>query len=213
MRIAKVGWFIIARGVIGAAAGFLLSRFPGFYLGGYVLMVLGVAFALFAAYFFRDPERPLPQDPGKIYSPGDGRVLSVEQEGHGGAVTIRIFLSIFNVHIQRAPCTGTVKDAQYFHGGFRAAMAKEARQNERCVIHLAPEGRDCVLVVEQIAGLIARRIECWVGAGDSLVAGERYGLIRFGSQAALTVPAGTFIRVVPGDRVQAGITPIAEWTN
>lgn len=212
MKIAATGWAVVVRGLIGATVGFLLSRYPEFRLGGQAICAAGVAFALFALYFFRDPERPLPEDPDFIYSPGDGRVMSVEAEGLGTDLTIRIFLSVFNVHIQRAPCSGRIQDAEYFRGGFKAAMKPEARANERCVLTIEPEGRAGLVVVEQIAGLIARRIECRVGIGDTLVAGERYGLIRFGSQVALTVPAHAKVLVSVGDKVQAGVTPVAQWT-
>jgi len=213
MRIAQAGWVVIARGLIGAAAGFLLSQWPEFRTGGQIVAAAGVVFALFAAYFFRDPDRPLPGDLLRIYSPGDGRVLTIAHEGPGHELTVRIFLSVFNVHFQRAPCAGTVRKAEYCRGGFRAAMNPKARGNERCVLHLVPEGRDRALVVEQIAGIIARRIECWVGEGDRILAGERYGMIHFGSQVAVTLPVNTRMLVSPGDRVYAGVTPIAEWTS
>ena len=203
----------MARGLIGAAAGLLLSRWPEFHAGGLAVAAVGLAFALFSLYFFRDPERPLPEDLTRIYSPGDGVVLSVDQEGMGTELTVRIFLSIFNVHLQRAPCSGTIVDAVYERGSFRAAMKPEARGNERCVLTIMPEGRQRPLVVQQIAGWIARRIECWVGEGDRVRAGERYGIIRFGSQVAMTLPADSRCLVSPGDRVFAGMTPIAQWTG
>jgi len=213
MSIAKAGWSVIARSLVGAAAGYWLSRYPGLHAGGLAACAVGLAWALFAAFFFRDPHRPLPEDLSRIYSPGDGTVMSVEPEDVSNAVTIRIFLSIFNVHLQRAPCSGTVRDAEYFRGSFRAAMSRAARHNERCVIKIVPDGHAGVLVVEQIAGLIARRIECRVGIGDKVLAGERYGMIHFGSQVAVTLPADTRVLVAPGDRVCAGVTPIAAWTG
>ena len=136
-----------------------------------------------------------------------------EAEGEGDEITIRTFLSIFNVHLQRAPCAGTVTDAEYIKGSFRAAMAAEARSNERCILRLSPDGHEGTLVMQQIAGLIARRIECWKGAGDHVAAGERYGMIHFGSQVAVTLPRSTRVLVAVGDRVAAGLTPIAEWTS
>jgi phosphatidylserine decarboxylase len=163
-------------------------------------------------YFFRDPTRRMPQERDKIYSPADGKVIGIDREGPGDEITIRIFLSIFNVHLQRSPCWGKVQDAEYFKGSFRAAMLPAAKANERCVIKIAPEGKTGLVVVEQIAGLIARRIECWVGIGDSLIAGQRYGMIHFGSQVALTLPSSAKVLVVPNDQVRAGLTPVAEWT-
>ena len=213
MSIARAGWTVIARCLFSAAAGYIMCFYPAWRPGGLVVCAAGLIWALFAAYFFRDPQRPLPGDASKLYSPGDGRVLSIENEGEGDEVTIRIFLSIFNVHLQRAPCAGTVEDAEYIPGSFRAAMVPEARRNERCVLRLSPEGHSGTVVVEQIAGLIARRIECWKGAGDQVRAGERYGIIHFGSQVAVTLPVSTRVLVTVGDRVQAGITPIASWTS
>lgn len=213
MRVAKAGYAVIFRCLVGAGAGLFLSRYPGLQTGGLLVVAVGVLWALFAVYFFRDPERPLPQDPKKIYSTGDGRILSIETEGPGDEVTIRTFLSIFNVHLQRAPCAGQVTDAEYIKGSFRAAMKPGAKGNERCVLRLDPDGHEGTLVVEQIAGLIARRIECWKGEGDRVAAGERYGMIHFGSQVAVTLPERTRILVQVGDRVAAGITPIAEWTS
>jgi phosphatidylserine decarboxylase len=204
---------VIFRCLVGAAAGLLICRWPELRPGGQVVAAVGLAWAAFAVYFFRDPERPLPQDQRKIYSPGDGRVLSMDSEGEGNEVTVRIFLSIFDVHLQRAPCAASVAEAEYIKGGFRAAMQPAARANERCVLRLVPDGHDGSVVVEQIAGIIARRIECWKGEGDRVAAGERYGMIHYGSQVAVTLPLRTRLLVSIGDRVVAGVTPIAEWTD
>jgi phosphatidylserine decarboxylase len=212
MRIAKPGWTVLLRCAASAAAALFLCRWPGLRPGCQVVIAVAVVWAGFAAYFFRDPKRPRPDDPDKLYSPGDGRVLSIAQEGPNEETTIRIFLSIFNVHLQRAPCSGTITDAEYIKGSFRPAMAPEARANERCIIRIEPKGRPGPVIVEQIAGIIARRIECWRGIGDSLEAGERYGMIHFGSQVAVTLPRATRVTVLAGDVVTAGITPIAEWT-
>lgn len=179
---------------------------------GALLAFLGFGFAGFCLYFFRDPERETPAD-GRIYSPGEGRVMSVAREGPGEALTIRIFLSIFDVHIQRSPCAGRVTKVQTVEGSFAAAMKDAARFNARVVMTLEPEGRPGPLVVEQIAGLIARRIECWPSVGATLAAGQRYGIIYFGSQAAVHLPPGCRPLVKPGDRAFAGITPIAEWAS
>ena len=207
------GRFVVARGVAGVVVGCLLARHPAFHIGGRVVAVAGALVALFAAYFFCDPDRPLPEDRRKIYSPGDGRVMTIDAEGDCDEVTVRVFLSIFNVHLQRAPCAGTVTEAEYIKGSFRVASAPGARRNERCVLRLAPDGHEGSLVIEQIAGLIARRIECWKGEGDHVAAGERYGMIHFGSQVAVTLPSRARVLVAVGDCVAAGLTPIAEWTS
>lgn len=204
MKIAKQGIpFVLGGIVVAAAGGFILNAI------GWLLVVLGIGFAAFCSYFFRDPERELPADSAKIYSPGDGRVLSVAKEGPGDVVTVRIFLSIFDVHIQRAPCAGTVDKIQYIKGSFKAAMKDEAKGNERNIVRIVTSKG--VVLVEQIAGLVARRIECWIQTGQELKAGERYGLIRFGSQAALHLPSSANVLVKPGDRAVGGVTAIAEW--
>ena len=210
MSIALEGLPFIAGGCAAVAVGFLLPSKSM----GLALSIAGLLFAGFCAFFFRNPERTTPQDPRKIFSPGDGRVISVEREGGpGSGETIRIFLSIFNVHIQRAPCSGTVEEIRYQPGTFLMAMKPGARQNERNLVRIAAQGRGESIEVEQIAGLIARRIRCWVKKGDRLQAGERYGLIQFGSQAALRLPPSARALVKPGDKVAGGLTPVAEWVN
>lgn len=212
MRIVPIGWKFVFLGLGVALAGWLIAGIPLLFAPGVLAQLLGMVFAGFSAYFFRDPERNLPTDGSKIYSPGDGVVLSVAREGPGDIVTLRIFLSVFDVHIQRAPCAATVEWVHHHPGSFAAAMKDEAKGNERSVMRLIPEGGGREpLVVEQIAGLIARRIECWVKEGTRLAAGERYGLIRFGSQAAVHFPAGSRCSVEPGDRVYGGVTPVGEW--
>src|SRR3990167_7072555 len=184
MKIARQGWKFVATGLVVMAMGLVLV-FSDALIPGIILLILGADFAAFCVYFFRDPERPLPTDPGKIYSPGDGTVLSVAREGPGDIATLRIFLSMFNVHLQRAPCSGRVKQVHHQSGSFAAAMREEAKVNERCVMTVMPGGRRDPLIVEQIAGLIARRIECWPKPQERLTAGQRYGIIYFGSQAAV----------------------------
>jgi phosphatidylserine decarboxylase len=203
--VELVGAAILVGGVLG-------HRTVSLALGVAVIAAASL-FTAFCVYFFRDPERPLPTDAKKIYSPGDGRVMSVAREGPGDVVTLRIFLSVFDVHIQRAPCAGTVEKVQTIQGSFAAAMKDEAKGNARVVMTVKPEGARPNLVVEQIAGLIARRIECWPAPGAKLKAGERYGIIYFGSQAAVHFPAGSRCTVKPGDRVAGALTEIGEWTN
>ncbi|MHB2025998.1 MAG: phosphatidylserine decarboxylase [Elusimicrobiota bacterium] len=211
MRIASQGFKFIAAGAVAAAAGLLIHQALDLRWLGIVVFAAGMLFTAFCIYFFRDPERLLPQNPSWIYSPGDGTVLSVSPESPDNSVRIRIFLSIFNVHIQRSPCTGRVQAVDYRPGSFLAAMKDGAKNNERCALTLAPENNRGKIVSEQIAGLVARRIECWPKPGQTLRAGERYGIIYFGSQAAVTLPHGASALVKPGDKVKAGITPIAEW--
>ena len=212
MKIARPGLLYIAVGCGLALCGACISAAGGGRAGSFVT-VLGAAFAASCAYFFRDPDRPLPSDESKIYAPGDGRVLSLEREGADGIWTLRIFLSLFDVHVQRFPCSGTVSKVERRKGSFAMAMRPEASSNERVVIGILPDGRTEQIVVEQITGFIARRIECRTRAGGRAVAGERYGLIHFGSQVALRLPESVRLLVNPGDRVVGGITVIGEWTN
>lgn len=205
MKIARQGYRFIIAGLIVGVVGFACGPF------GWGPGALGVVFAAFCAYFFRDPDREPPTDPAKIYAPGEGRVLSIAAEGDGSTTTIRIFLSIFDVHVQRNACSGVVESVMYQKGGFLMAMKPEASKNERSLVRIKPEGRDPILV-EQIAGAIARRIETWCKAGDTVTAGERYGIIYFGSQCAVHLPKGAKPVVRVGDRVLAGVTPIAQWT-
>ena len=205
MKIAKQGYRFVIGGLIVGVVGLVAGPY------GWGPAALGVLFAGFCAYFFRDPDRPAPTDAGKLYSPGDGRVLSIAREGPSEVTTIRIFLSIFDVHVQRNACSGTVDKVQYHEGRFAMAMKPEAAWNERSLVRIAPEGREPV-VVEQIAGAIARRIETWCKEGESVRAGERYGIIYFGSQVAVHLPAKAAPVVRPGDRVVGGVTPIAQWT-
>ena len=200
-----IGTAVLVNGILSRAS-------PCIALGA-VVTVLASLFTAFCVYFFRDPERPLPSDPRKIYSPGDGLVMSVAREGPGDVTTLRVFLSVFDVHIQRAPCAGVVENVQHVPGSFVAAMKDEAKGNERCVMTIAPDGQKDRLVVEQIAGLIARRIECWPAAGANLKSGQRYGIIYFGSQAAVHFPASARCTVKPGDRVAGALTEIGEWTS
>lgn len=211
MKIAPQAWQFVVPAVAAGAGGMWLMGRPSTVIPGTLLSFLAFGFAAFTLYFFRDPERALPAD-GRIYSPGDGVVLSVGREGPGDVITLRIFLSVFNVHIQRAPCAGRVTKVAEVPGSFAAAMKDAARGNYRVVMTIEPQGRG-LLVVEQIAGLIARRIECWPKIGDTLAAGERYGIIYFGSQAAVHFPAGSRCTVKVGDRVAGGLTPIGEWTS
>lgn len=210
--IAPQAWRFVVPAVAAGAAGLSFMGRPATTAFGALLAVLAFGFAAFTTYFFRDPERPLPTD-GRIYSPGDGVVLALGREGPGDVVTLRIFLSVFDVHIQRVPCAGRVTKVRRVAGSFVAAMKDAARGNARVVMTIEPERRGGLVIVEQIAGLIARRIECWSKPGDAVAAGQRYGIIYFGSQAAVHFPAGSRCTVKVGDRVAGGVTPIGEWTS
>jgi phosphatidylserine decarboxylase len=158
--------------------------------------------------FFRDPERTPPGLPRGVLAPADGKVMGIEEVDDpfvGPAVRMSIFLSPLDVHVNRAPVAGVVRDVQYAPGRFLAAYRPEASaDNERCTVTL--EGDGTRVAVRQIAGVLARRIVCRVHPGDRLEAGERYGLIRFGSRTDLIVPRGTEVRVRVGDRARGGET-------
>lgn len=156
--------------------------------------------------FFRDPERTPPAVPGAVLAPADGRVMGIVEVHDtwvGSAVRMSIFLSPWDVHINRAPVAGLVRHVEYAAGGFRAAYKPEASElNARCTVAL--DGEAARVAVSQIAGVLARRIVCRVRPGDKLRAGDRYGMIRFGSRTDLFVPHGTEVRVQVGNRVRGG---------
>jgi phosphatidylserine decarboxylase len=161
--------------------------------------------------FFRDPDRTAPPVPGAVLAPADGRVMRVveiDDPWVGRAVRVSIFLSPLDVHVNRSPVAALVERVERVAGRFLAAYRDEASElNERCT--LALEGETARVGVTQIAGVVARRIVCRARPGDKLQAGERYGLIRFGSRTDLVVPKGTEIRVKAGDRVRGGETIMA----
>ena len=198
--VAVEGWRFI---VPSAVAACILGR-----IGWWWAAMPLTLFALACLGFFRDPERTPPTVTGAILAPADGRVMGVvdvEDGWVGRAVRVSIFLSPLDVHVNRSPVAGLVRDVQYARGRFLAAYRDEASElNERCTVAL--EGDSARLTVRQIAGVLARRIVCRVRPGDKLQAGERYGLIRFGSRTDLVVPRGTELRVRVGDRVRGGET-------
>jgi phosphatidylserine decarboxylase len=172
--------------------------------------VLGVV-AVFMAFFFRDPERVAPAIPGAILAAADGRVVDVRDGVTdpfvGAARTVSIFLSPLDVHVNRSPLAGLVVDVAYRPGAKMAAYRPEASdRNEHTVI--AIQGEAVRVVVRQIAGVLARRIVCRVRVGDKLAAGERFGLIKFGSRTDLVMPASVILRVRRGDRVRGGETVV-----
>lgn len=173
-----------------------------------------VALGLFVVYFFRDPERQIPSDPDAVVSPADGRVVEIvdEPSGNRAGKRISIFLSIFNVHVNRAPVSGQVCRLDYHRGKFMGAWKEKASTaNEQNVITIAtPAGE---ISCKQIAGLVARRILCWTRAGDEVKIGQRIGMIRFGSRVDLWLPADAEIVVKRGENVAGGATRIARWQS
>src|SRR5579862_220554 len=175
-----------------------------------VLILLGG----FVFYFFRDPERAIPADPAVIVSPADGKVMDIVSEAldSRGGIRISIFLSIWNVHVQRAPAAGRIADIAYRPGRFYGAYrARASAENEQNVIYIdTPQG---VLVFKQIAGAVARRVLCWKRKGEMVTRGERVGLIRFGSRVDIWLPIETEIVVRRGQMVKGGESILAKWTS
>ncbi len=174
----------------------------------------GVAWALpcwlitlFILQFFRDPAREVPQDPQAVLSPADGRVVAVEKARDPyldrDAQKISVFMNVFNVHSNRSPVTGTVKQRWYHAGSFlNAALDKASLENERNALWLQTAGGQDVTCV-QIAGLVARRILCYVDQGAGLEKGQRYGFIRFGSRVDVYLPPDAEVKAALGDKVYA----------
>ena len=198
--IAKEGWPFVL-GSAAAAAALLLA-------GRRRLALPFAAASLASLGFFRDPEREVPVLTHAVLSPADGRVTDVADALDpfvGPSIRVSIFLSPLDVHVNRAPIAGLVVGTTYSSGRFLAAYKTDAGEmNERCSIHL--QGESARVTVTQIAGAVARRIVCRVSAGDKLEAGERIGMIRFGSRTDCYMPRGTDVRVRVGDRVTGGIT-------
>ncbi|MDE2661285.1 MAG: phosphatidylserine decarboxylase [Acidobacteriota bacterium] len=171
-----------------------------------------LAGAGFCVFFFRDPERRPPDEATALLAPADGRVTEAgpANEGEPGTQRVSIFLSILDVHVNRAPAAGEIRAVRYREGAFRAAFRKDAAErNERNELEMTT-GRGTIRI-RQIAGVVARRIVCRVRVGDRLARGERFGLIRFGSRTDLLLPAGVSLAVRPGDRVRGGLTVIGKW--
>ena len=162
---------------------------------------------LFVTWFFRDPERSIPEDPNAIVSAGDGRVVEIVQEKDplldGVYTRVSVFLNVFNVHVNRVPIAGKIQATRYNPGKFlNAASHKASLDNEQSAILL--NNGHVTILVKQIAGLIARRIVCWAEEGDEYQRGQRFGLIRFGSRVDIFLPGGTDIKVEIGDIVSGG---------
>ena len=178
-------------------------------LGWAILTVLSLLLTLFAIYFFRNPERHPPADPQAVVAPADGKVVFVgpvreERYFQGEAIKVSIFMSAFNVHVNRVPCSGRVVDMFYNKGEFfNASLDKASLRNEQAGILLESERGKSLLFV-QIAGLIARRIVTYPAPGDQLQRGQRYGLIRFGSRVDIYFPLEAEVTVRVGERTLAG---------
>ena len=167
--------------------------------------------SLFVVFFFRDPERKIPQDPSVIVSPADGKVVEIVGQAERTA-RVSIFLSIFDVHVNRAPVDGVVESTQYIPGRFKVAFHPSASvENERNILVI--DHGSYKIKVSQIAGILARRIVCWKKAGDRVSKGERIGLIKFGSRVDLFLPENITPLVKVGDKVKGGSTIVGRAEN
>ena len=191
--------------LVGPAVAWLLKTLV-------IALVFLIAFVL---YFFRDPERYVPADESIIVSAADGLVVGIDEmeepDFHlGPMIRVAVFLSVFDVHINRTPCDGTVKSTVYRAGKFLDVRHPQSSQLNECRSWWleTPHGN---VAVRQIAGLIARRIVAWAGEGTPLQRGQRFGMIRFGSRTEVFLPVDCTVLVKIGDRVQGAATPIAKW--
>lgn len=197
--------------VAAAAAAAVLAGLAGWT----ILAVLAAALAAFSAWFFRNPRRTVPCAPGAVVAPGDGRVIAIDQDYEprflkDQALRISIFLNIFDVHVNRIPCDGTVEGIAYHPGRFVAANRPEAGLHNEQNALMIRTARGIRVLCVQVAGLIARRIVCWVTPGEAVACGQRFGLIRFGSRMDLFLPLGTRMHVAVGEHVRGGATLIGE---
>jgi len=203
--IAREGWPFLG---IAVAVALLAGTFAGWWWS----LPLWLA-ALFVLQFFRDPPRAVPEDPAAVVAPADGRIVTVEKARdpwlERDALKISVFMNVFNVHSNRAPVDGTVRQVWYHAGRFlNAALDKASLENERNALWLRTRsGADVTCV--QVAGLIARRILCYVSAGAELARGERFGFIRFGSRVDVYLPPDARPVAAIGDKVYAAESVLA----
>lgn len=177
----------------------------------YSLAFIPLLLAMFFLWFFRDPTRVIPTEPGQIVSPGDGVVTEAEwiETVGGSRLRLSIFLNVFDVHVNRVPISGTVKIVEFREGGFQNAMKPESvLTNEQTLIVI--DAGDYEVGFKQIAGLLARRIVCNLKVGDRVERGQRMGLIKFGSRVDVLMPAEANLKVKMGSRVKGGSTVLAQ---
>jgi phosphatidylserine decarboxylase len=206
--IAREGWLFLA---IAAGVSFLAAYFLGWWSIPLWLVTL------FILQFLRDPAREVPDDPRAVVAPADGRIVEVSRAEdpylRRQALKVSVFMNVFNVHSNRSPVDGVVKERWYFPGAFvNAALDKASLSNERNALWLRTrEGADVTCV--QVAGLIARRILCYVGAGAELTRGQRFGFIRFGSRVDVYLPIDAQVKAAIGEKVYAAQSVLAWLTT
>lgn len=203
--VAVEGWTFI----IPVAISTLLLFAFGWGIAGFILLAL----TLFVSFFFRDPKRPVPEGKSVVVSPADGKVVAIKDIYETDYLQqsvwqISIFLSVFNVHVNRAPVSGLIESVKYNPGKFHVALVEKASlENEQTATVIVAGNRK--ILVKQIAGMIARRIICYVQPGDAVKKGERYGLICFGSRVDIFLPVDSEIKVKLGDKVKGAKDVIA----
>jgi phosphatidylserine decarboxylase len=205
--IAREGWPFLALSMAVSPMATLL--------GGWAVGVPFWLITLFILQFFRDPARPIPGDGKSVLSPADGRIVAVEKVRdpwlNRDALKVSVFMNVFNVHSNRSPVDGEVKQRWYNPGKFvNADLDKASTENERNALHIKATATGADVTCVQVAGLIARRILCYVEAGTPLKRGQRYGFIRFGSRVDLYLPLDTRVLVAIGEKVSASSTILAE---
>ncbi len=208
-RTLLEGWLPLLLAIALAVGGWMMAGNWGALPGG--LLLFGVL------WFFRDPARRPPEDPAAIVAPADGLVMEIDEVGEASAIggrgrRISIFLSVFDVHVNRAPAAGVIRSSEYRSGSFLDARRREScdRNERRDWVILTDRG---ACAVSQIAGLIARRIVAWSKPGERVATGERIGMIRFGSRTDLVLPEAVDVAVRIGERVRGGETVVARWRS
>ena len=191
--------------------GFLAAGVLVFLVTGHwAWAVLPVLLACFFLWFFRDPQRPVPSEAGLVVSPADGKITEVAriQTPSGERIRLSIFLSVFDVHVNRSPIAGTIREVRYQKGKFLNALDPKSAENEQNVITV--QGEDFSVTFSQIAGAIARRIVFNFKVGDCVDRGQRVGLIKFGSRVNVILPGHANLRVAKGQRVKGGASVLAD---
>ncbi|MDQ1451280.1 MAG: phosphatidylserine decarboxylase [Acidobacteriaceae bacterium] len=200
-------WYAISLLLVATVVRF----FTADWFASWLLVAVPVLLAAFFLWFFRDPERKIPAGPGLVVSPADGKITEVApiHTPDGDRIRLSIFLSVFDVHVNRSPIAGVVRRVRYKKGEYLNAMdPASAERNEQSVVTM--EGEGCLIMFKLIAGLLARRIVFLPKEGDTLLRGERIGLIKFGSRCDLVLPGDAHIRVERGQHVKGGESILAD---
>lgn len=201
--INKEGYIVIKLLLIAVISSYILGYITMYF---YFLSILFLSLLVLSICFFRDPKRKIYQDENVILSPADGKIVNISKEN--SLYKIAIFMSIFNVHIQRAPVSGVIDSIEYKRGKFVSANNPIASNNEQNIIIIRNNSISAPVCVKQIAGIFARRIVCWVNAKEKISQGQKIGLIKFGSRVELYFPDQFKLKISLGEKVYAGITVI-----